>query len=292
MFVSTTTSLRGKIGYKGNVELMKQAGFTAYDIGLARGDGGPAIIEDEFIGDDYREKALELREFADQIGIVCNQAHAPFGSHYGDATPDTPLFQMTVRSMEIASILGAKNIVVHPMQFLHYPYYIHELKEINRRFYSDLLPYAEEYQITMLTENMWRNQPVSEQIIPSTCAWAEEFCAYIDMIDSPYMKGCLDIGHAVLTGENLTRIITMLGSDRLAGLHIHDVTPTADSHTLPYTQSVDFSEMLSALKSIGYRGDITFESANFERKFPQELYLSALRLTADVGHYFKHCLEA
>ena len=37
MFVSTTTSLRGKIGYKGNVELMKQAGFTAYL--CACGDG-------------------------------------------------------------------------------------------------------------------------------------------------------------------------------------------------------------------------------------------------------------
>ena len=290
MFVSTSTALSPIIGMQKNLELIKTAGFTAYDINL---DGNAENkIHADFAGDDYLEKAYTLKEFADSIGIPCNQSHAPFGSQYGDATPDTPLFQRTVRAMEVASILGAKGIVVHPMQHLHYPYYIKELKQINYRFYSDLLPYAEKFGITILTENMWRNQPVSKNIIPSTCAWAEEFCEYIDMMKSPYMKGCLDIGHCLLTGENLERIITMMGADRLAALHIHDVDGVRDNHTLPYTRAVNFEEMLGALKAIGYMGDITFESGNFERRFPEELYLSALRLTADVGHYFKSRLEA
>ena len=289
MFVSTSTTLYKKIGLEKNLELLKNAGFTAYDIDL---DGSAdTMINACFADDDYLEKAYKLKEFADSIGLPCNQSHAPFGSQYGDATPDTKLFQQTVRSMQIAAILGAKGIVIHPMQHLHYPHYIKELKEINHRFYSDLLPYAEKFGITILTENMWRNQPVSKHIIPSTCAWAEEFCEYIDMINSPYMKGCLDIGHCVLTGENVTRIITMLGTDRLAALHIHDVSPTEDTHTLPYTRAVNFGEMIDALKAMGYKGDITFESGNFERRFPEALYLSALKLTADVGHYFKSCIE-
>ena len=290
MFVSTSTSLAGKIGIEKNLELLKEAGFTAYDIDL-NGDAENKI-NTCFAGDDYLEKAYQLKEFSDRLGLPCNQSHAPFGSQYGDATPDTLLFQRTVRAMEVASILGAKGIVVHPMQHLHYPYFVKELKEINYRFYSDLLPYAEKFGITVLTENMWRNQPVSKQIIPSTCAWAEEFCQYIDMMKSPYMKGCLDIGHCILTGESLTRIITMLGADRLAALHIHDVSKTDDTHTLPYTRAVNFEEMITALKSIGYIGDITFESITFERRFPPELYLSALKLTAEVGHYFKNRIEA
>ena len=248
MLVSTSTTLCAKISTQKNIELIKQAGFTAYDIYL-NGNAENKINED-FVGDDYLEKTYKLKEFADSIGILCNQSHAPYGSQYGDATPDTQLFKLTVRSMEIASILGAKGIVIHPMQHLHYPYYIKELKQINYRFYSDLLPYAEKFGITILTENMWRNQPVSQNIIPSTCAWAEEFCEYIDMMKSPYMKGCLDIGHCILTGENLTRIITTLGADRLAALHIHDVSPIRDSHTLPYTQAVDFEEMITALKKL------------------------------------------
>ena len=290
MLVSTSTTLYQQIGLAKNIDLMKQAGFTAYDIGLHAGHQD--VLNPYFLGDDYAEKAHQLKEFSDKIGLPCNQAHAPFGSQYGDATTNTKLFQLTVRSMEIASILGAKGIVVHPMQFLFYPYYIKELKEINYRFYSDLLPYAEKFGITIYTENMWNEQQNNKHIIPSTCAWAEEFCEYIDMMKSPYMKGCLDVGHCALTGENLTRIITMMGAARLAALHIHDVSPVSDSHTLPYTQSVNFEEMITALKTIGYKGDITFESGNFERNFPEELYLSALRLTADVGHYFKSRLEA
>lgn len=290
MLVSTSTSMIGKVGYEKNIELLKKAGFTAFDINLA----GPneIMITKDFNGDDYKERAYKLREFADSIGLVCNQSHAPFGSQYGDATPDTELFKKTVRSMEVASIMGAKGIVVHPMQFKYHHYYKDELKEINYRFYNDLLPYAEKFNIVMYTENMWNARPVSHVIIPSTCSWAEEFCEYIDMIDSPYMKGCVDIGHLILTGENITRIIEMMGPNRLAALHIHDVYPQSDAHIIPYLGCVDYEEMLTALKKIGYKGDITFESGNFERHFPtEELQLSALRLTADIGHYFKSRLE-
>ena len=290
MLVSTSTVLHSKVGYKKNIELLKMAGFTAFDINL---DGpNDIMIPEYFNGDDYRQKAYALREFADSIGLPCNQSHAPFGSQYGDATPDTELFKKTVRSMEIASIMGAKGIVVHPMQFKYHPYYKDELKEINKRFYNDLLPYAEKFNIVMYTENMWNVRPVSHVIIPSTCSWAEEFAEYIDMIDSPYMKGCLDIGHLILTGENVLRAIETLGAYRLAALHIHDVYPQSDAHTIPFLGCVNYDEMIDGLKKIGYKGDITFESGNFERHFPtEELQLSALRLTADIGNYFKSRLE-
>lgn len=289
MFVSTSTALAKKVGIEKNLELLKDAGFTAYDISLTGNNEN--IISTMFAGDDYLEKAHAIREFADSIALPCNQSHAPFGTQFGDATPDSHIFQKTVRAMEIASILGAKGIVVHPMHFLHYPYHAEELKQCNYRFYSDLLPYAEKFGITILTENMWQVQPKSKHIIPSTCAWAEEFCEYIDMMNSPYFKGCLDIGHVILTGESLTRIITMLGNDRLAGLHIHDVSSKEDIHTVPYTRAVDFEEMITALKTIGYKGDLTFEHVGYEVRFPEPLYLSALRLAADIGFYFKSRLE-
>lgn len=290
MLISTHTSLRNIIGYDKNIELLKKAGFTAFDLGL---DGpNDIMINERFNGDDYREQAYKLREYADSIGLPCNQSHAIFGSQYGDATPDTELFKKTVRCMEIASIMGAKGIVVHPMQFKYHPFYKDELKEINYRFYSDLMPYAEKFGIVVYTENMWNVRPVSHVIIPSTCSWAEEFCEYIDMINSPYMKGCLDVGHMLLTGESLSRVIELMGADRIAALHIHDVYPQSDAHTLPFLGNVNFEEMVTSLKKIGYRGDITFESGAFEKHFPtEELMLSALRLTADVGKYFKARIE-
>ena len=50
--------------------------------------------------------------------------------------------------------------------------------------------------------------------------------------------------------------------------------------------------MIDSLAEIGYEGDITFEALSFVRPFPDELIPSALRLMADVGHYFKNQIEA
>lgn len=289
MLVSTSTSiLQSRFGFKGAVKILKEAGFTAYDATLNTYKGA---LPHPFDGEDYIEVAKEIRAYADRLGIVCNQAHADFGSHLGAAEKGSDLFEATVRGMEVAAILGAKGIVVHPLQYLPYMSNVEFLKQENIRFYNDLLPYAEKIGIVMLTENMWQNNKNNGCIVQSTCAEAKEFCDYVDMIDSPYLKACLDIGHSYLTGESITNMVKTLGKDRLFGLHIHDVDGIHDSHTLPYTRSVDFAEMISALKEIGYEGDITFEANAFFKPFPDELIPSAARLMADVGHYFKKQIE-
>ncbi len=284
MYISTSTEpLFNLFGYKKALNMLKDAGFTAFDLTLCGSSPFPCA---PFDGDDYAEVAREVRAYADSIGFPCNQAHAVFGSHYGAAKPGTDIFEGTVRSMEIASIVGAKAIVVHPMQYLYYMSNAEFLKEENLRFYNDLLPYAEKFGIIMLTENMWQNNPNNGCIIQSTCAEAKEFCEYVDMINSPYLKACLDIGHTDLTGESVANMIKTLGKDRLFGLHIHDVDGHRDNHTLPYTRHVNFAEMIDSLAEIGYEGDVTFEAMGFVMPFPEALFPSAFRLMADVGHYF------
>lgn len=287
MLVSTSTEFR-TFDYKTTLKMMKDAGFTAFDLSLC--DKGTDIPE-IFAGDDYVEVAKEVRAFADSIGLPCNQSHAVFASHLGAATPDTPLFKNTVRCMEIAAIMGARAIVIHPMQYVRYIGNAEFLKKENLDFYNNLLPYAEKFGIIMLTENMWQFNPINKTIVQSTCADPNEFAEYVDMINSPYLKACLDIGHAVLVGESVINMIRTLGPDRIYGLHIHDVDTIHDNHTLPYTQKVDFEEMLNGLAEIGYTGDITFEAGVFPRSFPTELKLSAWRLMADVGHYFVKEIE-
>ena len=287
MLVSTATEFR-TFDYKTTLNMLKDAGFTAFDLSLCeKGTDIPEL----FRGDDYVEVAKEVRAYADSIGLPCNQSHAIFGSHLGAAKPGTKLFEDTVRCMEIAAIVGAKAIVVHPMQYVSYMGNVEFLKKENLEFYNDLLPYAEKFGIVVLTENMWQFNPNSKCIVQSTCAEAKEFAEYVDMIDSPYLKACLDIGHTVLTGETVKNMILTLGHDRLFGLHIHDVDMLRDNHTLPYTQKVNFEEMIDGLAKIGYEGDITFEASVFPRLFPTELKASAWRLMADVGHYFVSEIE-
>lgn len=289
MLVSTSIeNLVSRFGFKKALDMIKEAGFTAFDLSLF----GGAYPSAPFDGDDYAEVAKEMRAYADSIGLPCNQSHAVFGSHYGPAKPDTDIFDGTVRSMEIAAIMGAKAIVIHPMQYVYYMNNVEFLKQENLEFYRDLLPYAEKFGIVMLTENMWQNNKNNKTIVQSTCAEAKEFAEYVDMIGSPYLKACLDIGHVVLTGESIENMVKTLGKERLFGLHIHDVDGVRDNHTLPYTRSANFEEMINSLAEIGYDGDITFEAMSFVAPFPNELVPSALRLMADVGKYFVAEIEA
>ncbi|MEE0927686.1 MAG: sugar phosphate isomerase/epimerase family protein [Acutalibacteraceae bacterium] len=290
MLVSTNTgALCRTFTLKEALSILKDAGFDAFDLSLDGGNGTPKA---PFDGDDWREVAKEIREYADSIGLPCNQSHAVFGSHLGAAKPDTPLFEGTVRCMEIAAIMGAKAIVVHPMQYLYYMNNVEFLKQENIEFYRNLLPYAEKFGIVMLTENMWQKNPNNGCIIQSTCAEAGEFAEYVDMINSPYLKACLDIGHTVLTGESITNMCRTLGKERIVGLHIHDVDGANDNHTLPYTLKANFEEMIDALAEIGYEGDITFEVGSFVVDMPRELQPSAMRLMADMGHYFVRSIKA
>lgn len=287
MLVSTATEFR-TFDYKTTLNMLKDAGFTAFDLSLCeKGTDIPEL----FRGDDYIEVAKEVRAYADSIGLPCNQSHAVFGSHLGAAKPETKLFEDTVRCMEIAAIMGAKATVIHPMQYVPYMGNVEFLKKENYEFYNNLLPYAEKFGIIMLTENMWQSNKNNRSIVQSTCAEATEFAEYVDMINSPYLKACLDIGHTVLTGESVKNMIHTLGRDRLFGLHIHDVDTVRDNHTLPYTQKVNFEEMIDGLAEIGYEGDITFEASVFPRSFPTELKASAWKLMADVGHYFAREIE-
>lgn len=290
MLVSTNTEpFINRFGFKDTLKILKDAGFTAFDLSLF---GGKASApHSPFDGDDYLAVAHELRRYADGMGLPCNQAHAVFDSQFGAAKPGTPLFENTVRCMEIASVMGADCIVIHPMQYLPYMSNVEFLKQENLTFYTDLVPYAEKLGIIMLTENMWQRNENNGCIIQSTCAEAGEFCEYVDMINSPYLKACLDIGHTYLTGESVPHMVKALGKERLRALHIHDVDGIGDSHTLPFTLKVDFNEMADALGEIGYSGDITFEAHGFFTRFPNELIPSAARLLADVGHYLKNQVE-
>ena len=88
----------------------------------------------------------------------------------------------------IASILGAKCIVVHPKQHLPYRRNAETLKKINFDFYKSLIPYCEQFGIKVAVENMWQMNPVGRKtIVNSTCARVEEFCEYVDMLDSDFI---------------------------------------------------------------------------------------------------------
>ena len=283
MLLSNLTQWVGSpLSAKEAVKINSDAGFDAYDISLFQ------LTRDEsyeFNAPDYVEKAKALRAYADSLGIVCNQSHARFPSSVGKEDEDKIIFDKIVRAMEIASILGAKIIVVHPKQHMVYAEHPDELFEINVEFYKSLIPYCEKFGIKVACENMWQWYNGNKVPSDSTCSRAWEFCKYLDAIDSEWIVGCLDIGHVSLVLADIPDFIRKMGNKRLQALHVHDTDFKADKHTLPFMEKIDFIAMCKALAEIDYQGDFTYEADAFYRGKPVELYPATTKYMCEVGRY-------
>ncbi|MBP3382263.1 MAG: sugar phosphate isomerase/epimerase [Clostridia bacterium] len=290
MLLSTQNEdLLKMFGFEKAVTILKNAGYDAYDMSLfqmfTEADTCPLNKP------DYRRRAQEMRAFADAIGLPCNQAHAPFASSQGDEK-DEWRFETIVRSMEIASILGAKCIVVHPVQHLPYMQEKQTLWDMNIAFYKRLIPYCEQFGIKVALENMWQYNHKTQHIADSVCSRPEEFLRYLETLHSPWLVACLDIGHAALTDEDIPTFIRTLGKKHLQALHVHDVDFKNDNHTLPYTMNIEWAAVLDALAEIGYEGDLTFEADVFIRKLPAPLVETGVKFMADVGRYMVDTVQA
>ncbi len=278
----STAPMSKRLSDKEAIRIIKEAGFDAYDMSLTK-----MFFEKEtvFNTDKYLDEAKALREYADSLGIVCNQAHAPYHSSCGDPEKDEYIFNAIVRSMEIASVLGAKIIVVHPKQHLNYGDNAEELFRLNVEFYNRLIPYCEKFGIKVATENMWQNNAASGAITDSTCSRAWEFNKYIDAINSPWITGCLDLGHVSLISKNVPDFIRQMGKDRIGALHVHDTDFIDDSHTLPFIEKMDYNAIAKALGEIGYEGDFTYEANSFFVNKPLELIPASYKYACEIGRY-------
>jgi len=280
MLLSTQTQeLANVFGHEEALRMLRRVGYDACDLSFFEmvNGSGPWLKE------DWKEKAYALRAVADEIGLKVNQAHAPFPSSKGAEPFDTEIIARIVRSMEVASILGVENIIVHPKQHLDFRLHKEELFEMNMAFYRSLIPECERLNIHVCVENMWRHDPRRGYIVDSTCSQPEEFVRYIDTLDSPWIRACLDIGHTALVGVEPEEAIRALGHDRLKALHVHDVDYLHDCHTMPFMQKLHWERITQALADIDYDGVFTFEADNFLVHMPTEVKEDGARLMVSVG---------
>ena len=241
-----------------SIQLFKNAGFDAMDFSLCE----MVDKNSPFRAASYRQEAERVRALADKIGLPINQTHTPFQFTRAQFENEWDFFyDMTVRSLEISAILGAKVAVVHPIHYSIYHGHEEEFFIRNMEFYRSLIPYCRDFGIKVGVENMWQRDPRRGYIVADTCSRSEEFIRYIDTLDSEYMVACLDVGHVGLTptDEEAEDVIRALGKDRLQALHIHDNDYKDDLHALPYAGKMNWLNLARALGEIGYGGDFTYE---------------------------------
>lgn len=249
------------------IEMFAEAGFEAYDYSQFDLFNHDHPVQQP----DYKEYIAKIKAVADRCGITCNQSHAPFPSSFGEPGEDEYRFETIVRAMEVASMLGAKIIVVHPKQHLEYKTHAEELKQMNVEFYKRLVPYCEKFNIKVAAENMFQME--NGVVVDSTCADPKEFREYLDLVDSPWIVACMDVGHVAITHHPYDEYVDCLG-EKLQAIHLHDNDCNYDYHIAPTTGSIDMDFVAAQLKRIGYTGDMTCEVGIHDipdGEFPEKL---------------------
>ena len=260
-------------------KLIKEAGFDCVDMSYYYQKEGSPLI-----GEEYREYALQLRSYLDELGLVCNQAHAPFDFKHGEPLDtSSPNYLAIVRSIESAAILGAKQIIVHSicvkkdgqLRFDH---------DYNLAYFKSLEPFCERFNINIAVENLFvlDNKRKSYMGRLGTPA---ELCEFVRELESPYFVACVDVGHAAMTYGEPEEFLAGMDADILMALHIQDGNYYEDCHTIPYLGGFNWSEIMKTLKKIGYKGELTFEIIKYLRNIPKELMPDALCFAEKIGRH-------
>ena len=277
LFSTQTQKMVETFGLFEGIQVLIDAGYPALDLTMFN-------CNDYLYQDDWQDTAKKLREMADKHGVIFNQAHAPFGGGYDHYTQN--LIPMMPRVFAFASILGVKQVVVHPLQ--QGRYYGNEMRlfELNMEFYRSLAPIAEETGVKVALENMWQRHPITGHIVDDVCANPHELAMYYDTLNDPkHFTVCLDLGHVALCNREPQDAIRVLGHDRLGALHVHDVTYWDDTHTLPGVGRIHWEAVTQALADIDYQGDFTLEADEFFNGFDRDMRPRCCVFMADQARH-------
>lgn len=274
-----TYGLRRRFGDYEAARLIREAGFDCVDYSCYYWKEQAHALED-----GYREYARSLRAHLDGLGLVCNQSHAPFDTKYGqplDLSCDT--FRNVTRAMEVASILGAEQIVVHsvamPKEFTEDTEATHAYA---MEYYRALLPYAEEFGIRIAVENLFVRHK-EKFVYSGRLNRPDTLSRVVRELDSPWVTACLDMGHAAMVGYEPEDFVRGMDKGLLGAVHFQDGDYIEDRHTLPFLGQYHWAEIMKALAETGYRGDLTFEIYKYYQNLPYEAIPHALKMAEAVG---------
>ena len=222
-----------------------------------------------FRQDNWRGWVEGIAKKAQALNVKFTQAHADVFNFY---TGDASRYEMYLRSIEGAAMLGIPWITFHPSG---HPDFSPETEAQNIRdnieYYKPLVEAAEKFKVGIALENMSRRLCTADHLIQM-----------VDALDSPFVGICWDTGHAHIAGQNQPESIRSMAR-RLHALHVQDNDGITDQHMPPHFGTIEWGPLMSALREISYPGDFTFEAHNIVRRVPAGCKADALRLLKQIG---------
>ncbi len=234
-----------------------------------------------FVTDCYMKWTEEIALAANGLQIEFSQAHAPFYNVCDASFQDRDfLDKMILRAVECAGILKIKNLIIHAGTDYATTELVRASKRKNREYFLPVIEYAQAHGVSLVFENLW---DMNIRPLRRYTGNSEELVDFVDTLGAP-VGICYDTDHATLMGQSHTENLKLIGK-RLVATHISDCISIECDHILPYSGKTDWDEVTSALKSIGYTGDFTYEIHRYTQSLPDALVHSALVHSVAVGNH-------
>ena len=247
-----------RAGLEPHIRRLRQAGFDCVDMQFFADtengwfDGGTAA---------FSRRCEEFRRITEGCGMEISQTHGPWRHPPRDDTPADreERFDKMARSLEGTAILGAPCMVIHaimPFGTKHPAQRsdpdAERFLELNRDFFRRLLDRAKGYGVVIALENL----PFRQLLLSAP----QDVLDFVKSFDSPYLRMCVDTGHAAVHGLGAGDVLRQVGKEYLACLHVHDNDGQGDRHWVPYTGVVDWADFSRALHEIGFDGTVSLET--------------------------------
>ena len=241
-------------------------------------------------GDDWRQWARGVRRTADRIGLPITQAHASWEQAIPDDLHYESPYEIYERTMEACAILGCRQLIFHPVLYLHrmpdrslWP----RIHDWNVRWFHELLPLAEKFDIVINLENTFdyrHLQQPGDAPVPYTTA--QDMLELVYGIGSNRVQLCLDTGHAHISGQDVPEMIRAWRGN-LATLHLNDnyglIRPVfEDLHLFPGYGTLEWKPIFDALRDIRFRGVLNIEPVVELARMPRAVRVIQLRAAAQT----------
>lgn len=208
----------------------------------------------------------EYKEAIKKYDMRPVQAHEPEGNSIGDDNGEYYM-KKTPRAIEMAAKIGSPSITIHPGHTNTYALTKDEFVIGNINAINKLIPYAEEFGIELLLENIEIRKNAS--LTGFYSGTAQDLIDIVDEINHPLVNVNWDVGHAHFNALNEYEEMKKLGS-RIHGVHIHDnlgftnienngIIISGDMHIHPFFGNINYDDVMRALIEIGYKGTLNFE---------------------------------
>jgi sugar phosphate isomerase/epimerase len=237
------------------IRKIAEMGYTGIEILADVPHAWPALLLEERKQSIRAELARHQLQISNVNAFMMNAVSDPRQPywHPGWTDPD-PHYRAirrehTKRALQLASDIGAPNITTEPGGLLTAEQTWEEAASI---FYDELMPcveLAEQLEVRLLIE------PEPELMIEKF----DQYLAFAERIDSPWVGLNFDIGHAYCVGEDPQDWVAKM-APHTRHYHFEDIARTrVHRHLIPGQGAIDFAATLRAIHATGYEGWLTVE---------------------------------